>query len=366
MKNYVVWFSISLLALGAGAMTVCAQTTAGQKRLAVDGVVEDVGGRLHVRLTNADAVREFRGAARVSIEVAEKQSEVARFEFKLAPQESRLFPLDLQGGGDHYTLSIYDRAGALVLLKDAPIKGAAGVAAMTPSAPAPPVSPASPAQDAATRLTVKARLVASQSGGSPAAAIKPPATESSTQTQEGKAGLVAVAPTPIAPADQQGQSQGSGPNFTVARPAPIAPTELPGTEPPAGPQAAPIKKPSARLARRGRSVAVKPPPPTERPASTPDAKIETPVNDHSASMTLVFDIASPTPIIDASFSVSADGLDKRVTVTIQGTASVEFELPDDFNAPKIKYTLTDASGRRIVTGELDFETLRADEKVWRE
>jgi hypothetical protein len=107
-------FIYLLMALAAGALAVCAQTAADHKRHVVEGSVESVGGRLRVSLTNTDGAQEFRGAAQVSIDVPGRQSEVARFEFTLAPQESRLFPLDSQGAaGDHYTLSIHERAGTL-------------------------------------------------------------------------------------------------------------------------------------------------------------------------------------------------------------------------------------------------------------
>ena len=90
-------FLYLLMALAAGALTVWAQTAADHKRPVVDGSVESVGGRLRVSLTNTDSAREFRGAAQVSIDAPDRPSEVANFEFTLAPQESRLFPIDSQG-----------------------------------------------------------------------------------------------------------------------------------------------------------------------------------------------------------------------------------------------------------------------------
>src|SRR5262252_431196 len=116
-------FLYLLMAIAAGALTVCAQSAADHKLPVVDGSVESVGGRLRVILTNTDSVREFRGVAQVSLDAPDRQSEVARFEFTLAPQESRFFPLNAPGSaGDNYTLSIHERTGALVLLKNAPIK----------------------------------------------------------------------------------------------------------------------------------------------------------------------------------------------------------------------------------------------------
>ncbi|HEV2665340.1 MAG TPA: hypothetical protein VG324_10530 [Blastocatellia bacterium] len=146
-------FLYILMALAACAASVCAQTDPDHKRPTVDGVVESVGGQLRVGLTNTDSAREFRGTAQVSIDAPGRQSEVTRFEFTLAPQESRLFPLDSQGAaGDHYTLSIHERAGTLILLKNAPInRGAEAAAVVIPPAPATqvPTPPVSKAQTAA-------------------------------------------------------------------------------------------------------------------------------------------------------------------------------------------------------------------------
>jgi|SRR5215831_15486004 len=120
-------FLYLLMALMAGALAARAQQLADHNHRnnypVLDGGVESVGGRLRVILTNTDSVREFRGVAQVSLDAPDRQSEVVRFEFTLAPQESRFFPLNAPGSaGDNYTLSIHERTGALVLLKNAPIK----------------------------------------------------------------------------------------------------------------------------------------------------------------------------------------------------------------------------------------------------
>src|SRR5499433_2999653 len=172
-------FLYILMALAAGALTVWAQTAADHKRPVVDGSVESVGGRLRVSLTNTDSAREFRGEAQVSIDAPDRQSEVTKFEFTLAPQESRLFPIDSQGAaGAHYTLSIHERAGTLILLKNAPINRSAEAApaAATPPAPVPYTSPV---QTAAKGLTVKARLAAGRPRPSPRAETKTPAEQQS-------------------------------------------------------------------------------------------------------------------------------------------------------------------------------------------
>jgi hypothetical protein len=335
-------FLYLLISLAAGALAVCAQTAADHKRPVVDGSVESVGGRLRISLTNTDNAREFRGEAQVSIDAPNRQSEVSRFEFTLAPQESRLFPLDSQGAaGDHYTLTIHERAGTLILLKNAPInRGAeASWAIPTPPAPTPtaPGPPASPVQTTATGLTVKARLAAGRPGPSARAANK-------------------------TPAERLGQSQGSETvSVVVTAPAP-ATTEALAPEQQNERQAALIRQRSVKFARRGRSDEIKPPA-AERPTSSPAGKVEAPISDEPASVVLVFDITSPSPIINASLSVSAKGFNGRQAVTIQGAGSAEFELPDDFDAPKINYTLTDASGKTLIAGEFDFEALRTEDSV---
>jgi hypothetical protein len=325
-------FLYLLMALAAGAMAVCAQTAADHKRPVVDGSVESVGGRLRVSLTNTDSAREFRGVAQISIDATNRQSEVSRFEFTLAPQESRLFPLDSQGAaGDQYTLSIYERAGTLILLKNAPInRGAeAEPAAAPPPAPAPPVSTA---QTAAKGLTVKARLAAGRPRPSPGAGIKTPA-EQLSQPQEKETNIVVVPAAPTAAPEQQ-----------------------------SGQQADMIKKQSAKFARRGKSAENKPPA-AQQPTSSPAGEVEAPISDEPTSMVLAFDITAPSPIINASLSVSAKGFNGRQAITVRGTGSAEFELPDEFNEPKINYTLTDASGKTLIAGEFDFEALRSEDSV---
>jgi hypothetical protein len=364
-------FLYLLMALAACALTVCAQTDADHKRIIVDGVVESVGGQLRVSLTNTDSAREFRGAAHVSIDAPGRQSEVTRFEFTLAPQESRLFPLDTQGAaGDHYTLSIHERAGTLILLKNAPInRGAeAAPAVVTPPAPSPPApaatakagsgrrarrktlpapsppAPAATAESSVKGLTVKARLAAGRPNPSPDTEIKTLA-ERLSRAQARETNLVAVAP-------------------------PTAATEATAPEQPNEPQGAVIKKRSAKFARRGKSDEIKPlaaeqPTSTEaeQPTSTPAGKFEAPIYDEPTSVVLVFDITAPSPIINATLSVNAKGLKERQPITIQGVGSAEFKLPDDFNEPKINYTLADASGKTLIAGEFDFEALKMEDSV---
>jgi hypothetical protein len=329
-------FLYLLMALAAATVAVCAQTASDHKRPVVDGSVESVGGQLRVSLTNTDSAREVRGVVQVSIDAPDRQSEAATFEFTLAPQESRLFPINTLGSaGDQYTLSIRERAGTLILLKNAPInRGAeASWAIVTPQAPTTPAPtpPASTAQTAAAGLTVKARLAAGRP--KPDAEIKTPA-----------------------------QQQGPETNISVVPAPPHAENDATTPEQANGEQGAVIKKPSAKFARRGKSAEVKPLA-VEQAPSKPAGKVEKPIYDEPTSMVLAFDITSPSPIINASLSVSAKAFKGRQAINIQGAGSAEFELPDDFNEPKINYTLTDASGKTLIAGEFDFEALRMEDSV---
>src|SRR5262245_5357835 len=329
-------FLYLLMALAAGALTVWAQTAADHKRPVVDGSVESVGGRLQVSLTNTDSARELRGVAQVSIDAPDGQSEVVKFEFTLAPQESRLFPINSQGAaGSHYTLSIHERTGTLILLKNAPINRGAEAEPTTAPPPA-PTPPASKARIAVKGLTVKARLAAGRPRPSTGAKIKMPALRQS-QPQERETNLVLV-------------------------PAPNAATDATAPEEQIGPQADVIKKPSAKFQRRGKSVEIKPPE-AQQPISLPASEVEAQISDEPASMVLAFDITTPSPIINASLSVSAKGFNGRQVINIQRAGSAEFDLPDDFSQPKINYTLNDASGKTLIAGEFDFEALKMEDSV---
>src|SRR5262245_54515189 len=223
MRNRFPYLFIAFLALAAGSQIAWAQSSAdqnrGRNRHILDGGVESVDGRLQVSLSNIDDVREFRGAAKISLGPSDQHSE--KIEFTLAPQESRLFPLGSRGAtGDNYTLSVYDQGGALIFIKNAPIKRglvAAPVAAPIVTAPAPPNPTPAPVESTVVKeLTIKARLVASAHSPSQGNDIRSRAAQQPSQPQIDQA----VAPTP---------------------------------EQPGEPQVAKVKKPSAKSARRGPS-----------------------------------------------------------------------------------------------------------------
>jgi hypothetical protein len=333
-----------LTAIVAGALVVCAQTTSDRKPPVLEGGVESVGGQFRVSLTNTDVSREFRGSAQVSIGAPDRQSEVARFEFTLAPQESRVFPLDAPGAsGDHYTLTIHERAGALVLLKGAPIKRGSDLepAVIAITAPAPtdpaPITPVVTAPAVANGLTVKARLAAGRPNQTPGAEIKTPT------------------------GFQPPQPKGNGANIVVVGP-PVASPDSQGSEQPGEAQAPMIKKPSAKIARRGKIDETRPLP-GNQPSLPAAGETEIPILEEPAFVALAFDITTPAPIINASLSVNSNGFKERQTITIHGAGTAEFKLPEDFNESKINYILADASGKTLITGELDLEALKMEDSV---
>src|SRR5262249_29920922 len=158
------------------------------------------------------------------------------------------------------------------------------------------------------------------------------------------------------------QPQEKETSLVVAPAAPNAATEDKASEQPSGSQADLIKKQSAKFARRGKIPEIKPSV-AQQPTSPPAGETEPPILDEPTSIALVFDITSPSPIINASLTVNANSFNGRQAVTIRGTGSAEFELPDDYDGHKINYTLTDASGKTLIAGEFDFEALRMEDSV---
>ena len=279
------------------------------------------------------------GGARISLGAGDKQAEVARFEFTLAPKESRLFPLGSRGApGDHYTLAIYGQAGALIFLKNAPVNRGAIVAPI-----APPPAPANPAPTTTSvkELTVKARLAPERARQSRAGEIKPP--------------TVVRPRTPL--------------DVEIKSPAPSSQRQASETESPAlgQPEFAITRIPSAKALRRRQRRAEHNSQGIEQPGGQQGVEstlfMEAPISDEPGPVVLAFEIASPSPIIKASLSVSAKEFKGRQTVNVQGSANVEFKLPDDFDEPKISYTLADASGRPLAKGELLLEDLRQEDSV---
>jgi hypothetical protein len=110
--------------------------------------------------------------------------------------------------------------------------------------------------------------------------------------------------------------------------------------------------------------------PTPSPSPPPVSENEVQVEPRLAGgenendpFVLAFELAAPRPIINATFSISAKGLQQRKPVNVQGRITVDFKLPEDLEDHKIKYALTDATGRVLAQGETDLEQLMADDYV---
>src|SRR5262245_13154179 len=168
MINWFHYLLITLVAVTGSFQITRAQLPSeqgrGLNRPALIGSVESSEGHLRLNLANQDPAREFRGKARISLGTSEQQTEVARFDFSLAPQESRLFPLDSRGiSSDRFTLEVYDQIGVLILLNNAPINRVTDTVPI--AAPPTIIAPAAvtPSLNGAKELTVKARLVEERS-----------------------------------------------------------------------------------------------------------------------------------------------------------------------------------------------------------
>src|SRR5215813_4995700 len=270
--NRFLYLFVALLALAVGAIVhaqLPADQNRGHNRPVLDGGVESVGGRLQVSLTNTDSADSVSGVARISLGAYDKQAEVARFEFTLAPQESRLFPLGSRGApGDHYTLAIYERAGSLIFLKNAALKRG-DIAAPIAQPPAPSLPP--PATAVVKELTVKARLAPDRSSQSRGSEIKPPAVIRPIIPQ----GIEIKSPTP--PGRQQ-----------------VSETDDPATE---EQKFVKTSVPSPKAARRRQRRAENNSQAVEQPVAPQSVEspvsMEAPISDEPGPVVLAFEITAP-------------------------------------------------------------------------
>lgn len=91
-------------------------------RSALSGAIENNNGQFRLNLTN-HAAREFRGVTVVGIGDDSEQREIGQLTLSLPPQETRLFQLSgVYASGYQFSIKIFDRNGALVFYKIAPIK----------------------------------------------------------------------------------------------------------------------------------------------------------------------------------------------------------------------------------------------------
>jgi hypothetical protein len=90
---------------------------------------------------------------------------------------------------------------------------------------------------------------------------------------------------------------------------------------------------------------------------------EIPVTGEPDPLVLAFEIAAPTSLINATLTISAKDFRQHQTITTRDQARVEFKLPDDLSERKLRYVLTDASGKVMAEGEFDVDQMISAESV---
>jgi hypothetical protein len=98
-----------------------------------------------------------------------------------------------------------------------------------------------------------------------------------------------------------------------------------------------------------------------RDLASRDAELPTP--DQAEPLLLTFEIGSDTPVKDASFTLSAKDFQRRQPITIEGSAALEFKLPDTLSERKLSYKLASATGQTLASGEVDLDQLTASDAV---
>ncbi|MES4791943.1 MAG: hypothetical protein C4321_02195 [Chloroflexota bacterium] len=78
---------------------------------------------------------------------------------------------------------------------------------------------------------------------------------------------------------------------------------------------------------------------------------------------LVFEVTCLTPIPDATLQVTAKGFQQTAKVNVMGQGKAEFKLPDELEAQKLFYTLSDALGRIVARGAADLNQMLSDERT---
>jgi hypothetical protein len=90
---------------------------------------------------------------------------------------------------------------------------------------------------------------------------------------------------------------------------------------------------------------------------SPNSEAEIRIPDEPIPYILIFELAAKTPIVNANLTLSAKDFERHQQVTVQEQTKVEFNLPDELAERKLKYVLTDRSGRVRTSGEVDLDQL---------
>ncbi|HYE72145.1 MAG TPA: hypothetical protein VEF04_02400, partial [Blastocatellia bacterium] len=78
---------------------------------------------------------------------------------------------------------------------------------------------------------------------------------------------------------------------------------------------------------------------------------------------LALEIFSPISIPNVTVLLTAKDFRQSARANLAGKTSVEFKLPDDLEAQKMTYTLSDAMGQVLTSGEADLNQLLSSEKI---
>lgn len=154
-------------------------------RSSLSAGIENNNGQFRLNLTN-NSPREFSGAAIIGIGDASEQREIGQLALLLLPQENKLLQLSgVYASGNQFSLKVFDRNGALVFYKIAPIKNVSDTtpavavtlapvsnakrknatvsSSQSSQVSAAPVINSADAAPAIAEVTIKGRLLAGQS-----------------------------------------------------------------------------------------------------------------------------------------------------------------------------------------------------------
>jgi hypothetical protein len=120
---------------------------------------------------------------------------------------------------------------------------------------------------------------------------------------------------------------------------------------------APRQEPASKKATEELRVSAR----LTRGLASRDAELPTP--DQAEPFLLTFEIGSDTPVKDASFTLRAKDFQRRQPITIEGSAALEFKLPETLSERKLSYTLASATGQTMASGEVDLDQLTASDAV---
>lgn len=91
--------------------------------------------------------------------------------------------------------------------------------------------------------------------------------------------------------------------------------------------------------------------------SSPYSGADIQAPEQPVPLSLIFDLATRTPLTQANLTISSRNFEQHQPVTVHDRGQVEFKLPDELSERKLKYTLTDSTGQVRGSGEIDLDDL---------